>query len=97
MLSIKSQRNLLSFRDIQWNKYHIEIINEKDIKYPHIIDVVSSNKFILEKISSLSFDWYYKIYLYLIMNKKFTNKIFSLFDMISNNDVKISKIHMIIY
>ncbi|KAA3473207.1 Integrase, catalytic core [Gossypium australe] len=51
----KSQRNLLSFKDIRQNGYHIETTSEKNIKYLQIIKVVSRTKYILEKLLALSF------------------------------------------
>lgn len=40
LLSIKSQRNLLSFKDIRQNGYHIETVSEGDMEYPCITKIV---------------------------------------------------------
>ena len=47
LLSTKSQRNLLNFKGIWQNKYHIEIVNKKDIEYLYITTVVASKKTVL--------------------------------------------------
>ncbi|KAG4206816.1 hypothetical protein ERO13_A03G030750v2 [Gossypium hirsutum] len=39
LYSTKSQRNLLSFKDIRLNGYHIETINEKIVEYLYITNV----------------------------------------------------------
>ncbi|KAB2052786.1 hypothetical protein ES319_A12G145100v1, partial [Gossypium barbadense] len=36
LYSTKSQRSLLSFKDIRLNGYHIETMNEKNVKYLYI-------------------------------------------------------------
>ncbi|KAB2070567.1 hypothetical protein ES319_A08G164000v1, partial [Gossypium barbadense] len=36
LYSTKSQRNLLSFKDIRLNGYHIKTMNEKNIEYLYI-------------------------------------------------------------
>ncbi|KAG4168974.1 hypothetical protein ERO13_A12G057333v2, partial [Gossypium hirsutum] len=36
LYSTKSQRNLLNFKDIRLNGYHIETMNEKNIEYLYI-------------------------------------------------------------
>ncbi|GAV71043.1 hypothetical protein CFOL_v3_14537, partial [Cephalotus follicularis] len=50
----KSRRNLLSFKDIRLNGYHIEITNENGKEYLYIIGNASGRKQILEKLSGLS-------------------------------------------
>ncbi|KAG4169619.1 hypothetical protein ERO13_A12G091222v2, partial [Gossypium hirsutum] len=55
----KSQRNLLSFKDIHINGYHIETINEKNIEYLHITNVECGNKYILERLLAFSSGLYY--------------------------------------
>jgi hypothetical protein len=49
LYSSKSRRNLLSFKDIRYNGYHIETNNEE----------VSGQKLILEKLFFFSFGLYY--------------------------------------
>ena len=55
----KSSRNLLSFKDIRYNGYHIETNNEDSEKFLYITSIVSGQKLILEKLSIFSFGLYY--------------------------------------
>ena len=48
LYSTKSQRNLLSFKDIRRNRYHIETTNEDNTEYLYITNVVSSKKIYLK-------------------------------------------------
>jgi len=48
--SPKSNRNLLSFKDIRLNEYHIETNNEGDIEYLYITQIESNKKCVLEKL-----------------------------------------------
>ncbi|GAV64649.1 hypothetical protein CFOL_v3_08167, partial [Cephalotus follicularis] len=50
----KSRRNLLSFKDIRRNGYHIEIINENGKEYLYITGNAFGRKQILEKLPGLS-------------------------------------------
>jgi hypothetical protein len=59
LFSIKSRRNLLSFKDIRHNGYHIETANDNGIKYLHIIWNVSTKKQILKKLLISSSGLYY--------------------------------------
>ncbi|GAV76693.1 hypothetical protein CFOL_v3_20166, partial [Cephalotus follicularis] len=54
LYSMKSRRNLLSFKDIRQNGYHIETANENCKEYLYITSNVSDRKQILEKLSGLS-------------------------------------------
>ncbi|GAV79457.1 hypothetical protein CFOL_v3_22922, partial [Cephalotus follicularis] len=54
LYSTKSRRNLLSFKDIRLNGYHIEITNENDKEYLYITGNASGRKQILEKLPELS-------------------------------------------
>ncbi|GAV75445.1 hypothetical protein CFOL_v3_18924, partial [Cephalotus follicularis] len=54
LYSTKSRRNLLSFKDIRRNGYHIEITNENDKEYLCITSNASGRKQILEKLPGLS-------------------------------------------
>ena len=54
LYSSKSKRNLLSFKDIQSNNYHIETNNEGNEEYFYITSMVSSQKLILEKLHIFS-------------------------------------------
>jgi len=57
--SPKSYRNLLSFKDIRLNEYHIETNNERDIEYLYITRIESNKNFVLEKLSPFSYGLYY--------------------------------------
>ncbi|GAV85413.1 hypothetical protein CFOL_v3_28850, partial [Cephalotus follicularis] len=54
LYSTKSRRNLLSFKDIRLNGYHIETTNENGKEYLYITGNASGQKQILEKLSGLS-------------------------------------------
>ena len=75
--SNKSSRNLLSFKDIRRNGYHIETMNRDVNEYLLITSVISGKKCILEQLPSLSC-WLYQttiksIESYAIMNQKFND------------------------
>ncbi|GAV89998.1 hypothetical protein CFOL_v3_33407, partial [Cephalotus follicularis] len=53
LYSTKSRRNLLSFKDIRRNGYHIETTNENDKEYLYITGNASSRKQILENLPGL--------------------------------------------
>ncbi|KAL4650191.1 hypothetical protein ACB092_01G069200, partial [Castanea dentata] len=57
----KSNRNLLSFKDIHYNSHHIETNNEGSGEFLYITLIVSGQKLILEKLSIFSFGLYYTI------------------------------------
>ena len=44
----KSIRNLLNFKYIYRNVYHIETMNEDNVKYLYITSIISSQKLIME-------------------------------------------------
>ena len=54
LYSNKSSRNLLSFKDIRRNGYHIETMNHDENKYLLITSIISGQKCILEQLPSLS-------------------------------------------
>ncbi|GAV74058.1 hypothetical protein CFOL_v3_17540, partial [Cephalotus follicularis] len=54
LYSTKSRRNLLSFKDIRRNGYHIETTNENGKEYLYITGNASGQKQILEKLPGLS-------------------------------------------
>ncbi|GAV73405.1 hypothetical protein CFOL_v3_16891, partial [Cephalotus follicularis] len=58
LYSTNSRRNLLSFKDIRRNGYHIETTNENGKKYLYITGNASDRKQILEKLPGLSFGLY---------------------------------------
>ena len=59
LYSSKSKRNLLSFKDIQSNGYHIETNNEGNEEYLYITSIVLRQKLILEKLHIFSNGLYY--------------------------------------
>ena len=78
LYSTKSQRNLLSFKHIRRNGYHIETTNEDNTEYLYITDIVLGKKNILEKLPVFSFGLYYTnistIEAHAIVNQKFTDE-----------------------
>jgi hypothetical protein len=54
LYSSKSRKNLLSFKDIQRNGYHIETMTENNIVYRQITMIKYGQKIILEKLEALS-------------------------------------------
>jgi hypothetical protein len=50
----KSRKNLLSFKDIRRNDYHIETMTENNIEYLQITTIKYDQKIILEKLEALS-------------------------------------------
>ena len=73
----KSQRNVLSFKDILKNVYHIETTNKGNVEYLCITTIVSGKKSVLEKLTAFSFGLYYtnigNIEAHAIVNQKLTN------------------------
>ena len=55
----KSRRNLLSFKDICKNGYHIETMNEDNVEYLYITSIISGQKLIMEKLSVFSSGLYH--------------------------------------
>ena len=55
----KSKRNLLNFKDIYRNGYHIETMNKDNVKYLYITSIISSQKLIMEKLSAFSSELYH--------------------------------------
>jgi GAG-pre-integrase domain len=58
LYSSKSKRNLLSFKNIRRNRYHIEIMTENNIEYLQIITIKCGQKIILKKMEALSSELY---------------------------------------
>ena len=75
--SNKSSRNLLSFKDIRQNGYHIETMNHDANEYLLITSIIFRQKCILEQLSSLSYGLYQttirSIESYVVMNQKFND------------------------
>ena len=71
----KSKRNLLSFKDIRRNGYHIETMNDDSNEYLLITSIIFGEKHILEKLPSYSCGLYRTIIRstesYVVMNQKF--------------------------
>ena len=59
LFSTKLRRNLLNFKDIRLNGYHIKTAKDNGIKYLYIVSNVSTGKQILKKLLILSSDLYY--------------------------------------
>ncbi|KAG4121989.1 hypothetical protein ERO13_D11G239651v2, partial [Gossypium hirsutum] len=59
LYSTKSQRNLLGFKYIRLNGYHIETMDEKNIEYLYITNVECGKKYVLERLPAFSSDLYY--------------------------------------
>ena len=53
LYSLKSQRNLLGFKDIRQNGYHIETMCEGNVEYLNITKISSGKKYVLEKLLEL--------------------------------------------
>ena len=77
LYSNKSNRNLLGFKDIRRNGYHIETMNHDANEYLLITSIISGQKCILEQLSSLSYGLYQttirSIESYVVMNQKFND------------------------
>ena len=83
LYSSKSKRNLLNFKDICINGYHIETMNEDNVEYLYITSIISNQKLIMEKLPAFSSGLYYTtikpIESYVVVNQKFKDpKVFVL-------------------
>ena len=59
LYSPKSKINLLGFKDIRRNNFHLETMNENNIEYLYITSNMSRKKEILEKLPAFSSGLYY--------------------------------------
>ena len=59
LYSSKSRRNLLNFKDIRGNGYHIKTNNEGSEEYLYIISMILGQKLVLEKLHIFSSGLYY--------------------------------------
>ena len=59
LYSVRSKRNMLSFKDIRYNEYHIETTYNNNKEYLCITHVVSSQKLVVEKLPVFSSGLYY--------------------------------------
>jgi hypothetical protein len=77
LYSPKSQRNLLSFKDMRRNGYHIETMCEGNVEYLNITKISSGKKYVLEKLPELPSSLYYTSLKenesYMVVEQKFTN------------------------
>ena len=77
LYSNKSSRNLLSFKDIRRNGYHIETMNHEENEYLLVTSIIYGQKCILEQLSALSCGLYQttirSIESYAVMNQKFSD------------------------
>ena len=75
LYSIKFKQNLLNFKDIHWNGYHIETMNNGSNEYLLITSIIFGKKHILKKLHSYSCGLYQTIIRpiesYAVMNQKF--------------------------
>jgi len=53
------EENLISFKDIRLNGYHVETTNEGSDKYLYITSIILGHELILEKLSAFSSGLYY--------------------------------------
>ncbi|KAJ9539494.1 hypothetical protein OSB04_032227 [Centaurea solstitialis] len=78
LYSPKSQRNLLNFKDIRKNGYHIETMDEGESEYLLITNISSGKKNVLEKLSMYSSGLYYTkilaIETNMVINQKFIDR-----------------------
>ncbi|KAG4126133.1 hypothetical protein ERO13_D10G138740v2, partial [Gossypium hirsutum] len=59
LYSTKPQRNLLSFKYIRLNGYHIETMNEKNIEDLYITNVECGKKYVSKRLPAFSLGLYY--------------------------------------
>ena len=78
LYSSKSTRNLLSFKDIRRQGYHIETMNEGNKKCLYITSIVYGKKLVVEKLSIISSELYHTtikhIKSYVVVNQKFNDQ-----------------------
>ena len=77
LYSSRSTRNLLSFKDIRRNGYHIETMNKGKKECLYITSIVYDKKLIMKKLSAFSSGLYHTnikpIKPYVVMNQKFND------------------------
>ena len=59
LYSRKSTRNLLSFKDIHKNGYHIETMNEGNKESLYITSIIYGKEIVAEKLPAFSFGLYH--------------------------------------
>ena len=55
----KSTRNLLTFKDIRKNRYHIENMNERNKESLYITSIIYGKKIVVEKLLVFSYGLYH--------------------------------------
>ena len=77
LYSRKSTRDLLNFKDIGRNGYHIETMNEGNTECHYITSIIYGKKLIMEKLSAFSSGLYHTninpIESYFVVNQKFND------------------------
>ena len=77
LYSVRSKRNLLNFKDIRHNGYHIETTYDNNKEHLCITHIVSSQKLVVEKLSTFSSGLYYTtitiIELNMVMSQKLSH------------------------
>jgi hypothetical protein len=77
LCSSKSRGNLISFKDIRLNGYHVETTNEGSDEYLYITSIILGQKLILKKLSVFSSGLYYTtirtIKSHVVMHQKCSN------------------------
>ena len=77
LYSSKSTRNLLSFKNICRNGYHIETMNDGNKECLYITSIVSDKKLVVETLSTFSIGLYHTtikpIESYAVVNQKFND------------------------
>jgi hypothetical protein len=80
LYSPKSQKKLLSFKDIRQNGYHIETMCEGNVEYLNITKISSGKKYVLEKLPELPYGLYYTSLKenesYMMVEQKFNHRNF---------------------
>ena len=77
LYSSKSIINLLNFKDIRRNEYHIETMNDGNKECHYITSIVSCKKLVVETLLAFSIGLYHTtikpIELYVVVNQKFND------------------------
>ena len=75
LYSIISRRNLLSFKNIRRNGYHIETTYDNNKEYLYITHIVSSQKLVVEKLFIFSLGLYYTTITTIELNMRKSQKL----------------------
>ena len=89
LYSSKSRRNLLSFKGIRRNRYHIETTNKDNVEYIYSTSIISGQKLIMEKLPTFSSDLYHttikSIESYVVVNEKFNDSKVFVYERVPKN------------